>query len=166
MGRAVSYRSVAIVLAACALGVTLRNVVFAPPDNNIQVILSSLELDSPTSPHAISLDYFPEDDQLNLVDTTVDTSEVQESERLPPPSPPADHYYGDDGLLVVNPNGTHPIFELIARAEEAWEKKLGRASKTLGEAVAEYKRRYHRPPPIYFEKWYVISMETRLNELH
>lgn len=166
MGRAVSYRSVAIVLAACALGVTLRNVVFAPPDSNIQVILSSLQLDSPTSPHPpISLDYFSEDVQLNPVDATVDTSEVQE-ELQPPPSPPGDHYYGDDGLLVVNPNGTHPIFELMERAEEAWKKKLGRASKTLGEAVAEYKRRYHRPPPIHFEKWYVISMETKSNELH
>jgi hypothetical protein len=136
--------------------------VFAPPDNNIEIILSSLDLNSPTSPHPpTSFDYFPEDNRLSSVDDTVDTGEAQDKHQ-PIPSPPADHYYGDDGLLVVNPNGTHPIFELIERAEEAWEKKLGRASKTLGEAVAEYKRRYHRPPPIHFEKWYVISMETKV----
>ncbi|KAG2063178.1 hypothetical protein BDR04DRAFT_978260, partial [Suillus decipiens] len=75
-----------------------------------------------------------------------------------------DHYYGDNGLLVVNPNGSHPIWELIERAEDAWEKKLGRASKTLDEAVAEYKRRYHRPPPIRFEKWwdYVVAHNVQL----
>ncbi|KAG2068520.1 hypothetical protein BDR04DRAFT_1208647, partial [Suillus decipiens] len=66
--------------------------------------------------------------------------------------------------LVVNPDGRHPILELIERAEEAWAKKLGRASKTLGEAVAEYKRRYHRPPPIHFEKWwdYVVTHNVQL----
>ncbi|KAG1871500.1 glycosyltransferase family 90 protein [Suillus subluteus] len=155
MGRVISYRSIAIILAACILGVTLRNVVFTPPDNNI------LDLDSPTSPHPPVFDYYyPEDDPLS-VDDTVDIGLVQE-ERQPPPL--GDHHYGDNGLLVVNPDGPHPIFELIERAEEAWEKKLGRASKTLGEAVAEYKRRYHRSPPIHFEKWwdYVVTHNVQL----
>lgn len=153
MGRVVSYRSIAIILVACFLGVTLRNVVFAPPDNSI------LDLDSPTSP--VFHYYFPEDDPLNSVDDTVDTGLVQE-ERQPPPL--GDHHYGDNGLLMVNPEGPHPIFELIKRAEEAWEKKLDRASKTLAEAVAEYKRRYHRPPPIHFEKWwdYVVTHNVQL----
>ncbi|KAG2340814.1 hypothetical protein BDR05DRAFT_889164 [Suillus weaverae] len=162
MGRVVSHRSVAIVLVACVLGVTLRHVVFAPPDNEVEVILSSLDSESPTSPHPpISHNYIPEHDQLNSVDDTVNTDQVQEE---PQPLPLGDHYYGDNGLLVVNPNGPHPIFELIQRAEEAWEKKLGRASKTLGSAVAEYKRRYHRPPPIHFDKWwdYVVTHNVQL----
>ena len=65
------------------------------------------------------------------------------------------HYYGNNGLLVVNPNGPHPIFELTEQAEKVWMKKLDRASQSLDEAVAEYKRRYHRYPPLHFEKWYV-----------
>ena len=60
-----------------------------------------------------------------------------------------------DGLLVVNPAGPHPIFQLIRDAEEAWAAKHTSASTTLREAVAEYKRRYHRPPPLGFDKWCV-----------
>jgi len=67
------------------------------------------------------------------------------------------HHYGADGLLVVNPGGPHPIFELIQQAEEAWAKKHDRASQSLSEAVAEYKRRYHRHPPLHFEKWYIFG---------
>jgi hypothetical protein len=37
------------------------------------------------------------------------------------------HYYGDNGLLVVNPDGPRLIFELIGHAEEAWVRKLDRA---------------------------------------
>jgi hypothetical protein len=73
----------------------------------------------------------------------------------PMPAPPAQvhdddlqpHEYRPDGLLEVNPNGPHPIFELMKRGEADWRAKLGRASKTLDEAVAEYERRYGRMPP-------------------
>ncbi|KAG2140698.1 glycosyl transferase family 90-domain-containing protein [Suillus clintonianus] len=154
MGRVVTNKSVACILVACILGATLRNVVFAPPETNMEAV-SSLDLDTPTSPLHLFQDYFPE---LNLVD---DTSQVQEERQ---PAPLGDHYYGDDGLLVVNPNGPHPIIELIERAEQAWEKKLDRASNTLSEAVAEYKRRYRRSPPIHFEKWweYVVTHNVQL----
>lgn len=63
------------------------------------------------------------------------------------------HTYTNDGLLVVNPNGPHPIFELMRDAEAAWDAKLARASKTLEEAVTEYRRRYRRAPPLGFDKW-------------
>lgn len=65
------------------------------------------------------------------------------------------HVYTSDGLLIVNLNGPHPIFELMRNAEAAWNKKLTRASKTLAEAVAEYRRRYKRAPPLGFDKWSV-----------
>ena len=68
------------------------------------------------------------------------------------------HTYRDDGLVEVSPNGSHPIFELIARAESAWETKKRRASATLEEAVEEYVRRYKRNPPLGFDKWYVLKM--------
>jgi len=47
----------------------------------------------------------------------------------------------------------HPIYELISRAEKEWQGKLDRASKTLDQAVAEYRRRYLRAPPKGFELW-------------
>jgi hypothetical protein len=67
---------------------------------------------------------------------------------------PQKHRYRPDGLLEVNEEGTHPIYELISRAEKEWEDKLQRSSKTLREAVDEYKRRYKRSPPKGFDAWY------------
>ncbi|KAG6820453.1 hypothetical protein H0H93_000207 [Arthromyces matolae] len=70
------------------------------------------------------------------------------------PLPLENHKYQPNGLLEVNPNGPHPIFELIRTAEAAWDNKLAKASKTLGEAVTEYKRRYKRAPPKGFDAWW------------
>ena len=69
----------------------------------------------------------------------------------------AEHVYRPDGLLDMNPKGKHPIFELIERSETQWKRKLERQSKTLKQAVDEYKRRYNRLPPKGFEIWYVIE---------
>ena len=72
-------------------------------------------------------------------------------------SPPlSKHTLTPDGLLHVNPDGPHPIFQLIRDAEAAWEAKRARASKTLDEAILEYRRRYRRAPPLGFDKWYVV----------
>lgn len=65
------------------------------------------------------------------------------------------HNYRSDGLLEVNPDGPHPIFELIRNAEVEWEAKLARSSKTLAQAVVEYQRRYKRLPPLGFDEWFV-----------
>lgn len=72
-----------------------------------------------------------------------------------PPAPLGNHTLTPDGLLVVNPDGPHPIFQLIHDAQADWKAKRARASKTLSQAVAEYKRRYKRAPPLGFDKWYV-----------
>jgi hypothetical protein len=64
------------------------------------------------------------------------------------------HKWRKDGLLGVNLEGRHPIFDLIEKAEEEWERKLNTASKSLDEAVAEYRRRYGRSPPKGFDQWY------------
>jgi len=56
-------------------------------------------------------------------------------------------------LLEVNEQGPHPIYELIAQAEKEWEGKLARASKTLEQAVTEYRKRYNRLPPKGFDLW-------------
>jgi hypothetical protein len=71
--------------------------------------------------------------------------------------PLKDHNYRSDGLLEVSPDGSHPIFELIRNAEEEWDAKLASSSKTLAQAVAEYHRRYKRPPPLGFDDWFVMT---------
>jgi Ni/Co efflux regulator RcnB len=47
----------------------------------------------------------------------------------------------------------HPILDLINNATKTWEDKLARQSKTLEEAVREYKRRHGRKPPRGFDDW-------------
>ncbi|KAK0449629.1 glycosyl transferase family 90-domain-containing protein [Desarmillaria tabescens] len=64
------------------------------------------------------------------------------------------HEFLSNGLLEVNPEGPHPIYQLIEFSEKKWEAKLQRASKTLDEAVVEYERRYKRAPPRGFDKWW------------
>lgn len=64
------------------------------------------------------------------------------------------HYFHLDGLLLVNPDGRHPIYDLVERAESAWNAKLHRASTTYKQLVFEYRRRYKRAPPPGFDKWW------------
>ncbi|KIY64389.1 glycosyltransferase family 90 protein [Cylindrobasidium torrendii FP15055 ss-10] len=52
------------------------------------------------------------------------------------------------------PDQRHPIHDVISYSQAQWDKKVRRASKTLREAVAEYKRRYKRSPPRGFDKWW------------
>jgi len=63
------------------------------------------------------------------------------------------HVFRSDGLLEVNPDGRHPMYDLIERAEVEWAEKLKMQSKSLDEAVLEYERRYHRAPPKGFDDW-------------
>lgn len=65
----------------------------------------------------------------------------------------AKHNYLPNGLVEVNPNGQHTIFDLIERARREWSLKLSSSSRTLEEAITEYRRRYHRAPPKGFDRW-------------
>lgn len=47
----------------------------------------------------------------------------------------------------------HPILTLVDEAEKAWNALVKKQSRTLREAVAEYRRRYRRNPPKGFDKW-------------
>ncbi|MCJ1436133.1 hypothetical protein MMC27_005511 [Xylographa pallens] len=59
----------------------------------------------------------------------------------------------------VTPNNEfdgHPIDKLMVEAtalHNAWSRQIA-TSKTLSEAVVEYRRRYKRQPPPHFDKWY------------
>ncbi|KAJ7594230.1 capsular associated protein [Mycena floridula] len=60
-------------------------------------------------------------------------------------------------LNIIN---NHPIPKLIADAEAAYRKKIGRQSKTLAAAVAEYRKRYKRPPPKGFDAWWEFAQQN------
>lgn len=109
--------------------------------------------------HSKYLDYLklwarPEPTQAPKKQSTVPEAEVDEVDevgtshsRLP------SHQWRSDGLVDVNPHGAHPIYELVRQAEAQWQAKQRRASKTLKQAVKEYKRRYKRLPPKGFDHW-------------
>ncbi|GAA5975453.1 hypothetical protein JCM11641_004268 [Rhodosporidiobolus odoratus] len=54
----------------------------------------------------------------------------------------------------------HPIYDLIANATKTWESKVARQSKTLEQAVKEYKRRFGRRPPKGFDDWFRFAQEN------
>ncbi|KAF8126811.1 hypothetical protein EV363DRAFT_1524658 [Boletus edulis] len=100
--------------------------------------------------------------KLRLFELRPEWAYPPEGEQALPPL--GKHTLTSDGLLVANPHGPHPIFQLIHDAEAAWEAKRERASKTLQEAVAEYRQRYRRSPPLGFDKWwdYVVKHRVQL----
>jgi len=53
----------------------------------------------------------------------------------------------------------HPIPKLMDDAEEKFKHKLSRQSKTLQNAVVEYRRRYGREPPKGFGDWWQFARE-------
>ncbi|KAK2810799.1 hypothetical protein FQN50_002622 [Emmonsiellopsis sp. PD_5] len=67
------------------------------------------------------------------------------------------------GLLIAQQKevASHPIDTLISTAKQShgqWAAKA-KSSANLGEAVAEYQRRYNRAPPPGFDKWYEYATE-------
>lgn len=53
----------------------------------------------------------------------------------------------------------HPIDQLITRAEKDFDALKNRQSKSLAEAVEEYRRRYKIHPPPKFDQWYQFAQE-------
>lgn len=53
----------------------------------------------------------------------------------------------------------HPVARLVSDASTAFNETLQRQSKSLDEAVTEYRRRYNMPPPPHFDKWYDFAAE-------
>ncbi|OQE38685.1 hypothetical protein PENCOP_c008G04662 [Penicillium coprophilum] len=51
----------------------------------------------------------------------------------------------------------HPVARLVYDAEQALNKTLSQQSKSLEEAVVEYRRRYKMPPPPHFDEWYAFA---------
>lgn len=55
--------------------------------------------------------------------------------------------------------GEHPIPHLMAEAEDKFRSLVARQSKTLEEAVNEYRRRYNKEPPKGFDGWWDFLQE-------
>lgn len=51
----------------------------------------------------------------------------------------------------------HPVSRLVHDAQKSFNATVARQSKSLAEAVTEYKRRYRMPPPPGFDKWYEFA---------
>lgn len=123
---------------------------FTAPDS---ILDDDILLDvQPTSTHHRP----PIVDDIFGIDTDSESVPEQKPHKVPKKSLPhaiRKHKIRSDGLLQVNLEGAHPIFELISRAEKEWEAKLRGASKTFQEVVHEYKRRYKRAPPKGFDLW-------------
>jgi hypothetical protein len=73
------------------------------------------------------------------------------------PRPPAEEPFNPNPKTKPAPPSLHPISHLVAEAEREHEKTLGRQSKTIDEAVREYRRRYQMPPPPNFDKWFEFA---------
>ncbi|KAF8631386.1 hypothetical protein AX15_002417 [Amanita polypyramis BW_CC] len=69
-------------------------------------------------------------------------------------APARNHVFLSNGLLQVNPDAPHPFYDLIQSGKDQWAVRLAKASHTLPQAVAEYERRYARPPPKGFDRWF------------
>ncbi|GAA5832497.1 hypothetical protein JCM11251_001347 [Rhodosporidiobolus azoricus] len=56
----------------------------------------------------------------------------------------------------------HPIHFLLREAQSAWTAKLARQSRSLDQAVREYRRRYRREPPRGFDQWFRFAKKNKV----
>ncbi|KAF1996507.1 glycosyltransferase family 90 protein [Amniculicola lignicola CBS 123094] len=66
------------------------------------------------------------------------------------------------GPIPVNLQKGHPAHQLITSAENEFASLLSRQSKTLDEAVQEYKRRNGIAPPPHFDRWYEFATRNNI----
>ena len=64
---------------------------------------------------------------------------------------------------VQRPPIQHPIPKLMARAKDNFERKLNGQSKTLEDAVNEYRKRYDMDPPKGFDDWFQFAKDNKVD---
>ncbi|EXJ73106.1 uncharacterized protein A1O5_04255 [Cladophialophora psammophila CBS 110553] len=64
------------------------------------------------------------------------------------------HAHEENQPLLPASSLLHPIHQLVAQSESDLQTLRARQSRSLSDAVAEYRRRYKLPPPPHFDKWY------------
>ena len=62
-------------------------------------------------------------------------------------------------IVVHATQDSHPVLQLIDAAAKEAEETVKRQSKSLSEAIAEYRKRYKISPPPNFDKWYYFAKE-------
>ncbi|KAF2125925.1 glycosyltransferase family 90 protein [Dothidotthia symphoricarpi CBS 119687] len=62
--------------------------------------------------------------------------------------------------MSLNMSLGHPAAQLINAAEDKFERMLNRQSKSLADAVREYRRRHGVAPPPHFDKWYEFAVRN------
>ena len=62
-------------------------------------------------------------------------------------------------VLPPSTETSHPIYQLITKAEKDFEELKFGQSGSLAKAVEEYRRRYQLPPPPNFDKWYEFAIQ-------
>ncbi|TDL15134.1 hypothetical protein BD410DRAFT_796643 [Rickenella mellea] len=68
-------------------------------------------------------------------------------------------FNSDQLVIVEGMNGPHPIPALMAEAEDKYRNLLAKQSKSLVDAVNEYRLRYGREPPKGFGDWWKFAVE-------
>ncbi|EAW08178.1 putative capsule-associated protein CAP1 [Aspergillus clavatus NRRL 1] len=77
--------------------------------------------------------------------------------QTPPPPPPQQQQQPATVAESSTPTNRHPIADLIENAEQQFNGLYSRQSKSLAEAVNEYRRRYNMHPPPHFDKWFKFA---------
>lgn len=68
-----------------------------------------------------------------------------------------------NGLFGLTGSKQHPIELLVKKAKVKHADMLKRQSKTLEEAIIEYRRRYSRKPPPGFDNWYKAAVDANVS---
>ena len=85
------------------------------------------------------------------------TQEIFPDNSLVPKAPSLLSLVKGDTKTVIK---EHPIPKLMAAAEEQFRERLSRQSKTLAQAVKEYKKRFKRDPPRGFDDWWKFVQDN------
>lgn len=67
-----------------------------------------------------------------------------------------------NGFFGLTGSRKHPIELLVKQAKTKHVMMVNRQSKTLDQAITEYKRRYSRNPPPGFDHWYKAAVEANV----
>lgn len=89
------------------------------------------------------------------------SSKPEKPINLPPPEP-IQHPQLHAEHNTYPPLKEHPISHLFGNARQTFDNVRSRQSKTLPEAVEEYKRRYNMHPPPHFDKWFEFAQSRNV----
>lgn len=88
-----------------------------------------------------------------------------ETQQLKTPQPEPSPDWTDGNSVppkTFTDTSQHPIQHLIQSSRDEFDKVVARQSKSLGDAVEEYRRRYGIPPPPHFDKWFEFAQENNV----